>query len=98
MVACFRHPQGVLYFRPFWDQLPLAEGVPLACGDVRGEGPWKIGDAVVTVLGCQGAHPQQAEEFADWKYHLEQQGIRYPTREELLVIAVETGILPGATG
>ena len=91
MVACFRHPQGLLYFRPFWEQLPVTEGVRLVNGDIKGEGPWKVGDAVVTVLGCQGTDPQQAAEFADWTLHLEQQGKHYPSRHELQVIARERG-------
>jgi hypothetical protein len=91
MVACFRHPLGVLYFRPFWEQLPEGEGIQIAQGELQGEGPWKVGEAVVTVLGCQGAHPQQAAEFADWKFHLEQCGRHYPLREELQAIAREKG-------
>ena len=94
MVACFCHPQGLLYFRPFWEQLPAMEGVRLAGGDIKGEGPWKVGAAVVTVLGCQRTHPQQAAEFADWKYYLEQQGRHYPRRDELQTIAGEMGVLP----
>jgi len=94
MIAAFRHPQGLLYFRPFWTQLPDAEGVRLVQGNLGGEGPWKVGDAVITVLGCQGAHPQQAAEFADWKFQLEQHGEHYPTRDELQAIAIEKGLLP----
>lgn len=91
MVACFRHPQGLLYFRPFWEQLPEEEGVQVVTGDLKGEGPWKVGDAVVTVLGCHGTHPQQAAELADWKFHLEQRGEHYPSRAVLLAIAQEKG-------
>ncbi len=91
MVACFRHPQGLLYFRPFWEQLPDVEGVQVVKGHLKGEGPWKVGDAVVTVLGCHGTHPQPAAELADWLFHLEQRGEHYPSREELLAIAQERG-------
>ena len=66
MVACFQHPDGILYFRPFWDQLHDGEGIQIVTGEIKGEGPWKVGDAVVTVLGCQGTNPEQAAEFADW--------------------------------
>jgi len=93
MVACFRHADGIVYFRPYWDELPEGEGIRLASGDVRGEGPWKVGDAVVTVLGCQGTDPQQAAEFADWKFQLEQHGERHPTRDELAAIARQLGML-----
>ena len=94
MVACFQHPDGILYFRPFWDQLHDGEGVQTVTGEIKGEGPWKVGDAVVTVLGCQGTNPEQAAEFADWKFHFEQRGEQYPTRDELQIIAVEKGVLP----
>jgi len=93
MVACFQHPDGILYFRPFWDQLHDGEGIQIVAGGIKGEGPWKVGDAVVTVLGCQGTNPEQAAEFADWKFHLEQRGERYPTRDELQLIATEKGLL-----
>ena len=93
MVGCFRHPDGIVYVRPFWDQLPEGEGILLVTGDIKGEGPWKVGDAVVTVLGCQGTNPEQAAELADWKFHLEQCGERYPTRDELRTIVREKGIL-----
>ena len=94
MVACFRHPNGILYFRPFWNQLCDGEGIQLATGDIKGEGPWKVGDAVVSMPTRQSNTPEQAAEFADWKFHLEQHGEQYPTREELQTIAVEKGLLP----
>nr|AFI78459.1 hypothetical protein ws138B4_0018 [uncultured bacterium ws138B4] len=83
MVHCFPHPDGLVYFRTFWDQLPETEGVRLLTGELRGEGPWKVGDAVITLLGCQGTHPRQAAEYADWQLHLEQTGPGYPSRSQL---------------
>jgi hypothetical protein len=94
MVGCFLHPDGIVYVRPFWDRLARGEGIKHAVGVLKGEGPWKIGDAVITVLGCQGTNPQQAAEFADWKFDLEQRGECYPTRDELQAVAQEQGILP----
>ena len=55
---------------------------------------WKVGNAVITVLGCQGTNPEQATELADWKFYLEQRGKSYPGREELEAIAREQGVLP----
>jgi len=89
MVHRFPHAEGLLYFRTFWDRLPPAEGIVLARGEVRGEGPWKIGDAVVTLLGCQGSHPEQAAEYAEWQFHLAQQNEPYPDDEELIRLAGE---------
>ena len=67
MVDCLPHDEGVVYFRPFWDRMPLEEGIRLVRGEVRGDGPWKVGDATVTVLGCRGTDPEQAAEFSEWQ-------------------------------
>ena len=93
MVACFQLPAGILYFRPYWDELPPGDGICQLSGDIKGEGPWKVGDAVITVLGCQGSHPQQAAELAEWMFHLEQRGECMPTHEELRAVANEQGLL-----
>lgn len=87
MVERFRHPRGLVYFRSFWDQLQPAQGIVLVPGEVRGEGPWKVGDAVITVLGCHGTNADAASEFADWQLHREQLGLSYPGREQLLELA-----------
>lgn len=68
IVEKFVHPQGLLYFEPFWHSQPGC--IHLAEGQVRGEGPWKVGDAVVTVTGCRGADPEMALQLAAWQEHL----------------------------
>mgnify|MGYP005858420929 CR=1 FL=1 len=71
MAERFAHPEGILYFEPFWHlHRPAARAIHLACGEVRGEGPWKIGEAVVTVLGCQGSDPEMAGLYAEWQAFL----------------------------
>jgi hypothetical protein len=90
MVHCLRHPRGLVYFRTFWDRLPAAEGIVLAAGDIRGDGPWKVGDAVVTLLGCQGSHPESAAEYADWQLHLAQRLDDYPENGQLAALARES--------
>jgi hypothetical protein len=89
MVHRLRHPQGLVYFRPFWDRMPPAEGIVLAAGDIRGDGPWKVGDAVVTLLGCHGSHPEHAAEYADWQHHLAECRDAYPESEQLADLARE---------
>ena len=86
MVHCFPHPNGIVYFRSFWDQLPESDG--------GGDGPWKVGEAVITLLGCQGTHPEQAAEYADWQFHLEQVGRQISDRHQLESHAREMGLLP----
>jgi hypothetical protein len=87
MVHRLRHPQGLVYFRSFWDRMPPAEGIVLAAGVIRGDGPWKVGDAVVTLLGCHGCHPEHAAEYADWQLHLAECRNDYPESEQLVAIA-----------
>jgi hypothetical protein len=94
MVELLRHPDGLVYFRPFWGQLPREEGIQLVSGDIRGEGTWKIGNAVITVLGCHGTNPVEAAEYAQWQLHLEQLGDHYPARNQLEQIAHEVACLP----
>lgn len=89
MVHRFRHPQGLVYFRPFWDRMPAAEGIVLAAGEIRGDGPWKVGAAVVTLLGCHGSHPEHAAAYADWQLHLAQCRDDYPESEQLAALARE---------
>jgi hypothetical protein len=89
MVHRLRHPQGLVYFRAFWNRMPPAEGIVLAAGETRGDGPWKVGDAVVTLLGCHGSHPEHAAEYADWQLHLTQCQDAYPDSEQLAALASE---------
>lgn len=87
MVAQFPRPGGLVYFRTFWDRLPQEEGVLSVGGELHGSGPWKVGDAVITVLGCHGTHPDEAAEYSAWQFHLEQLGDSYPGRAQLEQIA-----------
>ena len=95
MVERLRHEDGLVYFRPFWDRMLPEEGVRFVPGEVRGDGPWKVGDAVVTVLGCRGSHPEQASEFAAWQTHRDQLAADYPDREGLQRLAIEAGMFGG---
>jgi hypothetical protein len=88
------HPDGLLYFKPFWDKLDPRQGLCVVSGQVRGEGPWKVGDAVVTVLGCHGTDAELATLFADWQAYREQLGTDYPDQDGLIAIARSSGYLP----
>jgi hypothetical protein len=93
MAAVFRHPRGLLYFDLFWDRMPDGHGVHLVTGKVRGDGPWKAGDCVVTLLGCQGSEPGLASQYAEWQLYLEQQSAGYPSSLELGKIARQYGAI-----
>jgi len=89
MAHCLPHPRGLVYFRTFWDRLSPAEGIVLVAGEICGDGPWKVGNAVVTLLGCHGSHPEYAAEYADWQFHLAQCLDDYPDSGRLTVLARE---------
>ncbi len=94
MVERFAHPCGLVYFRAFWDQCKPTDGIRRVEGELRGEGPWKIGAAVITVLGCHGSNPEQAVEYTDWQLHRKRLGDAYPDREALRELARRAGYLP----
>ena len=83
MAELFRHPRGLLYFELYWDRLPGAQGIHLVEGEIRGEGPWKAGDCVISVLGCQGSHPGLAAEYAGWCAYLAECGDAFPSRQSI---------------
>jgi len=73
MAERFPHPRGVLYFEPFWRDNRRQPAIHVAEGAIRGEGPWKVGDAVVTVLGC--SDPHLAAEWQEWQQCLLEGGV-----------------------
>jgi hypothetical protein len=62
-------------------------------GALKGEGPWKVGDAVITVLGCQGTDPVMAGLYARWQTHMQQPGFAFPPRDIVVALARERGAL-----
>ncbi len=83
MVERLTYNGGVLFLAPFWTETGIEAALHFVPGPVRGDGPWKVGDAVVTVLGCQGTDPHLASEFAAWQDLLEQLGTGYPERDQI---------------
>lgn len=96
MAEYFRHPQGLLYFDVFWPECwpdRMASVVHLVEGEYKGEGPWKIGGAVISVLGCHGCDADLATQFADWQNWLQMQAKNYPANLELASIARQFGAM-----
>lgn len=89
----FPHPEGLLYFEPFWP-VRGASAVHVARGEVRGDGPWKIGAAVVSVLGCHGSDPDLAGDYAEWQSYRQTCGDDYPDEKQLHELARTLGALP----
>lgn len=91
MAEIFLHPRGLLYFEPFWHLEPDAGLIHLAEGPLEGDGPWKVGDCVVTVAGCQGSDPELAMAFAQWQAYLQDCGGTYLDPEQILAAARARG-------
>lgn len=91
VAACFPHPLGVLYLDLFWHQRSPAEAAHLLRGELRGDGPWRVGDAVIRTLGCHGTDPHLQDQFSPWRSYLEQHGDAYPPHAQILEIARRLG-------
>lgn len=87
----FPHPQGLLFFELFWHLREHSDGIHLLTGDIKGDGPWKIGDVVITVLGCHGTDPVEADQFARWQDYLQNKADGYPDLEQQMDIAEAHG-------
>lgn len=87
MAALFPHRQGILYFDLFWDvieqQSSLQDAAHLVSGPLKGDGPWKVGEHVIMVLGCQGTQPELAAQFAQWQQHIIEQGYTLSSKDML---------------
>lgn len=95
MVERFAHPEGVLYFEMFWHMhRPASQAIHLVKGGVKGEGPWKIGEAVVSVLGCQGTDPDMAAAYSQWQVFLQSGAPGYPSAKAITALAKQHGAGP----
>ncbi|RMG28297.1 MAG: hypothetical protein D6721_08800 [Gammaproteobacteria bacterium] len=83
---------GLVYFEVFWHfRVPAASAIHRIEGEIRGEGPWKVGEAVFTLVGCQGTDPEMATLLAEWRDYLAQGAPGYPDRDRLLRLAEAAG-------
>jgi len=91
IAECFPHTLGLLYLDPFWHQSTPDRSAHLLKGKLTGEGPWRIGDAVITVLGCQGTDPSLQAPYAQWRDYLAAHAEEYPPAEQIRGIARRLG-------
>lgn len=92
MAEYFKHPEGLLFFDVFWNQSDDS-AIHIIKGEYKGEGPWKIGDAVINVLGCHGSDPELATLFSEWQIYLQMSADAYPVDDEIKKIAVSKGAM-----
>ena len=89
----FPHPEGLVYFELYWHLGQPEETIHLVKGMVRGEGPWKIGEHVINVLGCHGTNAQLAGAFQQWQTYLQTNEDDYPPPPLVAAIAKRLGAI-----
>ena len=86
MVERLPYDGGLLFLPAFWTEKGVDASMRFVPGPIKGEGPWKVGDTVVTVLACHGTDAVLASEFSCWQGQLSQMGEAYPAREDILTL------------
>ena len=81
MIERLPYADGLLFLAPFWTDIGVAEALRFVPGPIRGEGPWKVGGAVVTVLACHGTDAELANEYSCWQSQLLRMAAAYRQRE-----------------
>ena len=78
IAAGFTHPLGLLYLDLYWHLSEPQCAAHLVRGEIHGEGPWRVGDARLRVLGCQHTDPHLQEAFTAWQQYLQTHADAYP--------------------
>lgn len=94
VAACFEHPLGVLYLDLFWHQSTPDQAAHLLRGELRGEGPWRVGEAVIRVLGCANTDPHLQAPYLRWQEYLANCGDAYPPPAQIREVAQRLGAVP----
>ena len=74
---------GLVFLPTFWTDAGVARALRYVAGSIEGDGPWKVGNAVITVLACHGTDAELANEFSCWQTRLIELGDAYPDKEAI---------------
>ena len=86
----FRHPKGLIYFELYWHE-DHESRIHMVEGELKGEGPWKIADHIIYVLGCQHTDAGLANAYAEWRTWHTQNSEAYPDRQMIKRLASSYG-------
>ena len=89
----FLHPAGLLLFELYWHLGRPEETIHLIKGMLSGEGPWKIGNCVINVLGCHGTNAELATSYQQWQTYLQSAADNYPPAPLIAAIARRMGAI-----
>ncbi|MCG6967828.1 MAG: hypothetical protein LJE59_15120 [Chromatiaceae bacterium] len=96
VAACFTHPLGLLYLDLYWHRSTPRQAAHLIRGEIHGDGPWRVGEARLRVLGCQHTDPHLQDAFSTWQQYLQDHAEAYPPRSQIVEIARRLGATPGS--
>ncbi|WP_201340858.1 hypothetical protein [Abyssogena phaseoliformis symbiont] len=91
--ALFEYLKGVLYFEFFLEK-DLTYSINIIKGEVMGEGPWKVGQCSLHVLGCNHTHPQLCEMHAFWQQELLQNLAQFRASDVVKIACEKGAFLP----
>lgn len=98
IAECFKHPEGLVYFDLYWHLGDPDQTIHILRGDIKGDGPWKIGDHIIHVLGCHGTDFAPAAAFQEWRQYLADHADEYPPPPLIAAIARRYGALTEPEG
>jgi hypothetical protein len=91
LAEIFPHPKGIIYFDLYWHLRQPEDTIHLVEGTISGEGPWKIADYVINVLGCHGTNADLATSHQQWQTYLQTAAEDYPSAPLVAAIARRLG-------
>lgn len=94
IAACFPHPLGLLYLDLYWHRLSPDQAAHLVRGELSGDGPWRVGNVRLRVLGCHNTDPHLQAAFTGWQQYLLDNAHDYPPRAQIIDIARRLGATP----
>ena len=83
MLERIAYNDGLLFLPTFWTDAGVDRALRYVPGPIEGEGPWKFGNAIVTVLACHGTDAELANDFSCWQSHLLELGEAYPAKQDI---------------
>lgn len=94
MAEFFPHPAGLIYFEPYWHlDRENSQKIHVISGEIQGEGPWKLGEMIISIAACQGLDPEMAAQLNGWRFYLETNQAVYPSNAEIMRIACKHGAI-----
>ncbi|MGW8310105.1 MAG: hypothetical protein ACWGNB_03485 [Thiogranum sp.] len=100
MVERIPYHDGLVFLPAFWTETGIETALRYVAGPIEGDGPWKVGNAIVSVLACHGTDAALAGEFSAWQTRVLEIGDAFPDKSEIetrmkTCAATAAGLEPG---